>query len=103
MPPSLNEYLPLLRPDASLILPQFSSSFLVEFRCDGGVFGISAITSHHIPMFSEMPNLKKLRLEYCLTELHSTSFSSLTDLDLKWKSLKSLNVKYAFGDNSVDC
>jgi hypothetical protein len=98
MPPSLNEYLPLLQPDNSLIWPHFSSSILYRFIFDGGVFGVSAITFHHISMLSEMPNLEELILKYCLDDLHPTSFSSLANLEVKWKSLEFLEIRYKFGD-----
>jgi hypothetical protein len=94
MPPSLNS---LLQPDDSLIWPHFSSPLLQIFEFDGGAFGTSAITSDHISMFSEMPNLERLGLKYCLDDLQPTSFSSLADFD-KWKSLYSLEIKYKFGD-----
>jgi hypothetical protein len=65
MPPSLNKYDPFLGPDDSLIWSDFSSSLLKAFEFDGGVFGFSAITSHHISMLSKMPNLGRLVLKYC--------------------------------------
>jgi hypothetical protein len=45
-----------------------------------------------------MPKLERLILKYCFVEVHPTSFSLLANLNVKWRSIKYPNIKYAFGD-----
>jgi hypothetical protein len=105
MPPDLIEFISspqssdvLSWPLSKQTLGIFSSLRLAEFTFDGGAFGISTITSHHISIFGQIPNLRELSLRYCLGDVQPTSFSSLADLDGNWKSLEHLDITYAFGD-----
>jgi hypothetical protein len=105
MPPNFNEYLLSSQFHGSLIWPHldqplefFSSSSLTQITYDGGVFGTSSITSHHIATFSQMPMLGSLDLRYCFDNVHPTSFSSLANCEDNWTSLRYLDVKYEFGD-----
>jgi hypothetical protein len=85
-------------PHLDRFLQVFSSSFLDKVTFDGGIFGSSAITSHHISIFSQMASLRVLDLQYCFSNVHPISFSSLANIKDNWTSLEDLYIKYAFGD-----
>jgi hypothetical protein len=106
MPPCPKEFFSSPQPEHTLIWPLslalplqgiFSYSSLKSFDFDGGVYGATVITHRHIEMFSLLPALKSLRLEYCLNDVHPTRLDSLTDAK-RWPFLRQLDITFAFGD-----
>jgi hypothetical protein len=113
MPPDWKEYLSSASPADSLLWPEmqeptgiFSSALLntlsvaslVSLTIDGGVFGFSLLTSHHIERVSRLRRLKILKLLYCFDDLQPRDFFSLAHREDRWLSLKYLYVTYRFGD-----